>query len=122
MQTRAVFYRAAVVLVAVLLSSCDLDPFGFTQRSITREYYMMQTDDPDVYALASRSENGGPVISEIGWREPLIIARSSGDARWQVVDTKTKQHDWVSDQARGDDPNLRQIQIYSAGDAWKQLR
>jgi hypothetical protein len=111
-----------VAFAAVLLSSCDLDPFGLTRRSITREYYMMQTDDPDVYALASRADNGGPVISEIGWREPFIIARSSGDARWQVVDTRTRHRDWVSDQARADDPNLREIEIYSAGDAWRQLR
>jgi hypothetical protein len=61
------------------------------------------------------------IIDEIGWREPIIVARASGSEYWDVINTARAQHIRVSDQQRKSDPVYQSIQIEPAQMAWREL-
>lgn len=112
----------AIAGCAALLASCEQDPLGLRERTITREYYLARGNNPNEYALAARVDDGGELIAQVGWHEPLILARLERTGEWEVIDTTTDLRRWVSDAARVADPKLRAIRTVRAGDAWRQLR
>ena len=68
----------AYLAVVVWLCSCDANLFGPESREIAGGYRLKRANNPNEFALAIPNERGGLIIDEIGWREPLIIARAFG--------------------------------------------
>jgi hypothetical protein len=111
----------AFVTVVVWLCSCDANLFGPESREIAGGYRLKRANNPNGFALTIPNEDGGLIIDEIGWREPLIFARAFGSQFWDVINTAHAQHIRVSDLQRKSDPISQSIQIKSAQIAWKEL-
>jgi hypothetical protein len=62
----------------------------------------------------------GPMVTEIGWRQPLILSRYEGD--WDILDTSTGNHTKISAEQRSNDPAYRNIPVYPARTAWARLK
>jgi hypothetical protein len=115
------FCPEVLLTVIVLLCSCDSSFFGRDSKEIAGGYHLKPADNPNQFVLTIPNESGGLIIDEIGWREPLIIARASGSQYWDVIDTARTQHIRVSDLQRKSDPIYQSIQIKPAETAWKDL-
>lgn len=111
----------AFLAVVVWLCSCDANLFGPESREIAGGYRLKRASNPNEFALTIPNEDGGLIIDEIGWREPLIFARAFGSQYWDVINTARAQHIRVSDLQRKSDPSSQSIQIKSAEIAWKEL-
>ena len=107
--------------VVVWLGSCDADLFGPESREIAGGYRLKRANNPNEFALTIPNEDGGLIIDEIGWREPLIFARAFGSQYWDVINTARAQHIRVSELQRKSDPISQSVQIKSAETAWKEL-
>ena len=99
------------------LWSCD--------RSSTREigggYRLKRTGEPAHFALITPHENGGLIIDEIGWHEPVILARASGSSYWDAIDTSHAQHIRIRDEERGRNSSYQAITIEKVEQAWASL-
>jgi len=111
----------AFLTVLVWLCSCDANLFGPESREIAGGCRLKRVDGPDQFALTIPYEDGGLIIDEIGWREPLIFARALGSQYWDVINTARAQHIRVSDLQRKSDPISQSIQMKSAEIAWGEL-
>jgi hypothetical protein len=111
----------AFLAVVVWLCSCDANLFGPESREIASGYRLKRVHNSNQFALTIPYEDGGLIIDEIGWREPLIFARAFGSQYWDVINTARAQHIRVSDLQRKSDPISQSIQIKSAEIAWKEL-
>ena len=111
-------YVAAII---VCLCSCDANLFGPDSRELAGGYRLKRTDDPNQFALTIPYQSGGLIIDEIGWREPLIIARGSGSKYWDVINTARAERVRVNDVQRNSDPAYQSIPIRAAETAWKDL-
>ncbi len=101
----------------VCLNSCE----GPDTREIAGGYRLKRADNPDQFALTIPHENGGLIIDEIGWHEPLIIARGSGSEYWDLINTARAEHTRISDLQRKSDPAYQAIQIKTVEMAWEDL-
>jgi len=111
----------ALLTAVVWLCSCDANLFGPESREIAGGYRLKRVNNPNQFALTIPYEDGGLIIDEIGWREPLILARAFGSQYWDVINTAHAQHIRVSDVQRKSDPISQSIQIKSTEIAWKEL-
>jgi hypothetical protein len=111
----------ALLTAVVWLCSCDANLFGPESREIAGGYRLKRVNNPNQFALTIPNEDGGLIIDEIGWREPLILARAFGSQYWDVINTAHAQHIRVSDVQRKSDPISQSIQIKSTEIAWKEL-
>jgi hypothetical protein len=115
-------YRfCGIAAVLVCLCSCHGNLLGPDLREIAGGYRLKRAGDPDQFALTIPYEDGGLIIDEIGWREPIILARASGSEYWDVINTARAQHIRVSDQQRKSDPVYQSIQIEPVLIAWREL-
>jgi hypothetical protein len=64
----------AFLTVVVWLCSCDANLFGPESREIAGGYRLKRANNLNEFALTIPNEDGGLIIDEIGWREPLIFA------------------------------------------------
>jgi hypothetical protein len=55
-------------------------------------YRLKRANNLNEFALTIPNEDGGLIIDEIGWREPLIFARAFGSQYWDVINTAHAQH------------------------------
>jgi hypothetical protein len=115
------FGPIAFPTVVVSLRSCDANPFGPESREIAGGYRLKRVDNSNQFALTIPYEDGGLIIDEIDWHEPLIFARAFGSKYWDVINTARAQHIRVSELPRKSDPISQSIQIKSAETAWKEL-
>ena len=115
------FCRIAALLVLVCLCSCSGNLFGPESREIAGGYRLKQSGHAGQFALIIPNRNGGLIIDEIGWSEPLIVARTTGSQYWEVINTAHAQHFSVSDGQRKTDPIYRVIPVRSAEIAWSKL-
>jgi len=111
-------YLAAIL---VCLCSCNANLFGPDSRELAGGYRLKRTDDPNQFALTIPYQSGGLIIDEIGWREPIIIARGSGSKYWDVINTAHAERVRVNDAQRNSDPTYQSIPIRAAETAWKDL-
>jgi hypothetical protein len=111
----------AFLTVVIWLCSCDANLFGPNSREIAAGYRLKRVHNTNQFALTIPYEDGGLIIDEIGWREPLIFARAFGSQYWDVINTARAQHIRVSDLQRKSDPISQSVQIKSAETAWKEL-
>jgi len=113
--------RIALVAVFVCLCSCGRDFFGPDSRELAAGYRLKRGGNPNEFVLTIPHESGGMIIDEIGWREPLIVARASGSEYWQVINTARAERNRVSDRQRQSDPAYQLIQVTTADMAWNAL-
>lgn len=119
---RCAAIAVALLVVAGALCSCDIDIFGTDTKLIAADYRLKRTENPHDYALFSPEDRFGRLVSEIGWRAPLIIARPWGGKEWDVIDTKAKLRSSITEMERTSDPQYRDIKINDAMDAWELLQ
>ena len=117
--TRALL--AGLILFLFVLCSCDAHFFVGDVRDIGGGYRIKRSGQPLQFALITPHENGGLIIDEIGWRNPIIIARGSGSEYWDAIDTAHARHIRISDATRKSDAAYQSIPIQSAGQAWDVL-
>ena len=122
--SRKLQYLGPIVFLTfgVWLCSCDSNLFGPESREIAGGYRLKRVNNPNQFALTIPHEEGGLIIDEIGWQEPLILARAFGSQYWDVINTARAQHIRVSDLQRKSDPISQSIQIKSVEIAWEELK
>ena len=115
--------RISVAVIATLLylTGCDVDLFGLDSKRLGGGYSLELTETDDACALVAPHQNGGPVVIEVGWLNPLILTRADGFKTWDVIDTTTQKKTKISDEQRTTDPVYRDIPVYRAREAWKRL-
>jgi hypothetical protein len=113
--------RALIALSVVMcVVGCDVDLFGLDWKRLGDGYSLVLTEQGDTCAIVAPHESGGTVVTEIGWRQPLILSRY--DKSWDVVDTSTGKHTKISEEQRQSNPTYRGIPIYPARTAWARLK
>ena len=110
-----------VSLTVFVLCSCDAHFFAGNLREIGGGYRIKRSGEPVQFALITPHESGGLIINELGWRNPVIIARGSGSEYWDAIDTAHARHIRISDATRKSDAVYQSIPIQSAGQAWETL-
>ncbi|MEP6686221.1 MAG: hypothetical protein ABJB22_05540 [Verrucomicrobiota bacterium] len=113
--------RIAFLTISVCLCSCDANLFGPDSREIAGGYRLKRAGNPNQFALTIPHESGGLIIDEIGWREPLILARASGSEYWDVINTARAEHIRVRELQRKSDPIYQSIQTKAVEVAWNEL-
>jgi len=117
MQKRALLAFFALTCVV----ACDVDVFGLDWKRLGGGYSLvLDGEADDTCAIIAPHENGGPIVTEIGWRQPLILSRYKGD--WDLLDTSTGKGTKISEVQRSSDPAYRDIQVYAARTAWSRLK
>src|SRR4051812_39000380 len=100
----------ALLIACLCLSSCDLDPFGLTRKKIGSGYVLYVGDTQHDFAVLPPGVGFGSIITQIGWRNPYIIAHSNeGDQRWEVFDTSNRTSRLLTDAELRADPKFRDI-------------
>jgi hypothetical protein len=84
-------------------------------------YRLKRVGDPPQFAFMIPHESGGMMIDEIGWHQPLIIARGSGSEYWDVIDTSQARHIRVSDAERKLDSAYQKVDTEPVAIAWNRL-
>jgi hypothetical protein len=114
--------RAFIVLIALTcLVGCDVDLFGLDRKRLGGGYSLvLDGETDDACAIVAPHENGGPIVTEIGWRQPVILSRYDGD--WDVLDTSIGKHTKISEEQRRSDSVYRDIPVYAARTAWARLK
>lgn len=110
-----------IAAILLCLCSCDANLFGPESRELAGGYRLKRIGDTNQFALTIPYQSGGMIIDEIGWREPLIVARGSGSEYWDVINTARAEHIRVNDVRRKSDQAYQSIQIKAAEMAWKDL-
>jgi hypothetical protein len=108
-----------VLLFFVFLSACNL--FSPESRELGAGYRLKRVGDPPQFAFMIPHESGGIMIDEIGWHQPLIIARASGSEYWEVIDTSQSRHIRVSDADRKLDSAYQKVETEPVATAWNRL-
>ena len=112
---------AFVLLAFTCLVGCDVDLFGLDWKRLGGGYSLvLDGNTDDGCAIIAPHENGGPLVTQVGWRQPLILSRYDGD--WDILDTSTGKHTKISEEQRRSDPAYRDIPVYAARTAWAQLK
>jgi hypothetical protein len=115
--SRDVWQDLCLAALLVCLCSCE----GSDSREIAGGYRLKRIGNANQFALTIPHENSGRIIDEIGWRDPFIVARSSGSEFWDVINTARAEHIVVSDSQRKSDPIYQSIPIKPAEMAWNEL-
>jgi hypothetical protein len=84
-------------------------------------YRLKRAGNPAQFALMTPHENGGLIIDEIGWGEPVILARASGSSYWDAIDTAHARHIRISDGERRTDAPYQAIAIKKVDTAFAVL-
>jgi len=113
--------RTLIALTAATyLVGCDVDLFGLDWKRLAGGYSLVLAEQDDACAIIAPREKGGPIVTEIGWRQPLILSHSKDS--WDVLDTATGKHAKISEEQRQSDLAYRDIPIYPARTAWARLK
>ena len=116
------FWRAPLLLaVCAGLYACG-DPFGPDSRELGGGYRLKRVGDSAQFALIIPHENGGLIIDEIGWYQPLIVARATGSKYWDAIDTSQARHTRISDAQRKLDSGYQKVEIEPVTKAWMRLQ
>ena len=62
---------AVIVMISLLVGSCEFDPFGPEQREIAGGYRLKRADNSNEFALTIPYQTGGMIVDEIGWHRQV---------------------------------------------------
>lgn len=125
------------VLISMLLSACDQDPFHQSERKIAGDYYLQRWEDGKTYYIEARNspeksdEGGGAIngtVEKIGWNADYILVKRrstfQGDPNgWMLLSTKdTSVKGPYTDEAIAKMPEAAGMQFLDAATAWQNLR
>jgi hypothetical protein len=106
----------------VLVCLCSCDRLSAPEsRELAGGYRLKRVGSSD-FAVIIPHGSGGLIVDEIGWREPLIVARGNGSRYWEVINTARAEHIRVSDETLRSDAAYKSIEITTADKAWAALR
>ena len=91
-------------------------------REIAGGYRLKRVSGSNAFALIITHESGGMIVDEIGWRNPIIIARGSGSQYWEVINTAHAEHTRVSDETRKSNQEYSSVEVSPSDKAWNQLK
>ena len=112
-----------IFIVAVMFAICSCEKLaGPESREVAGGYRLKRVRGSNSYALIVPHGTGGMIVDEIGWHEPLIVARSSGSQYWEVINTARAEHTRVSDETLKSDAAYKAVEINSADKAWAELK
>jgi uncharacterized phosphosugar-binding protein len=114
---RADCYRIAVLSIFLGLCSCE----DSDSREIAGGYRLKRTGDSKQLALTIPYKSGGLIVDEIGWSEPIILARASGSSYWEAINTARAQRLAITESQRHSDPVYQSIPVEAAESAWAKL-
>ena len=114
------FCRLTIFVALTCFCACDA-LVGPESRELASGYRLKRVAGSTDFALIIANESGGLIIDEIGWRNPLIVARATGSNYWDVINTARAEHTRVSDETLRSDRTYRSIQIVAAEKAWNNL-
>jgi hypothetical protein len=114
-------YVIAFLAGLFCLCACDLDLFDSNFKEIAGGYRLKRVKGSQQFVFCLPRENGGAIIDEIGWRNPVILFRASGSQYWDRINTGHAQHIRISDADRKSEAALASIQIEPAEAAWNRL-
>ena len=107
----------------VILAMCSCEKLaGPESRELAGGYRLKRVRGSNSYALIVPHGTGGMIVDEIGWREPLIVARGSGSQYWEVINTSRAEHTRVSDDSLKSDAAYKAVEINTADKAWAELK
>jgi hypothetical protein len=120
---RAQLFKSAYVIALLtgLLCLCACDLFDGNFKEVAGGYRLKQVKGTQQFVFCLPRENGGEIIDEIGWHNPVILFRAAGSQYWDRINTAHAQHVRISDTERKSDPVLASIQIEPAEAAWNRL-
>jgi hypothetical protein len=104
--------------IMFLLGACG----NANSREIGGGYRLKKNDGDGHYVLLAPHDSGGLIIDEIGWANPIIVARASGSMYWDAIDTAHAAHMRISDEDRSRDPLYKEVKVESAEAAWESLQ
>ena len=116
-------WSSLLLSAAVLFLICGCDFGDVSQQKVIVDGYRLNMADDGTFAVFPKGSSAGLVITQIGWRKPYIVAADE-HGLYEIFDTsnhgKWEPRFFSADQVRAD-PRVRDIQLISAEDAWKQL-
>lgn len=124
---------ACAVLLFILLSGCDQDPFHQRERPILAGYELEQSEDSTLFYLVRKGaqDNGGGVldgtVNRIGWNGRYILAERKANFRgdkdgWMIIDTSSNRTAGpFTDAELKARPETQNMAVMSAPEAWKRL-
>jgi hypothetical protein len=123
----------ASIGVVLLLAVSALFTFGGWERTVVGKYRIQQWEDFETYYLNKKGQedSGGGIIDgtvrRIGWSNHYIIVERHANYRgdpdgWMVIDVNTdKITGPITEAEFRARPELKDIPIYQASEAWKKL-
>jgi hypothetical protein len=122
----------ALFLVSGLSLSCDIDLFGFDERTVAGPYSLHVWEGGDYTLETTGPRDGcgvlGGRVRRIGWSSELILAEQEtcggrgARSGWVVVNFKTRSVEPIEASAIRERPELSRIKVLDAETAWKQLK
>lgn len=114
-------------IINCLLAAGFMFLLGACRNSNSREIgggYRLKKNGGDGghFVLLAPHDAGGLIIDEIGWANPVIVARASGSMYWDAIDTAHAAHVRISDEDRHRDPLYKEVKVESAEAGWESLQ
>jgi hypothetical protein len=127
--------RLVISIIAILLVSCDQEPFHLRERHVAGVYELEQWEDGVTFYLVTRedtAESGGGVLDgtvfQIGWNDRYIVAQrkanfaGDGDG-WMIVDVSnnavTGPYSYEELKSRAE---IQGVTPAPAAEAWRRLK
>jgi hypothetical protein len=95
---------------------------GPESRELAGGYRLKRVRGSSELALIIPHRSGGLIIDEIGWQQPIIVARGSGSEYWEVINTARAERKMISDKELKADSAYNSIQTMDAETAWNSLK
>jgi hypothetical protein len=112
--------HVAILIALSILTSCERLT-GPESREIGGGYRLKRVHGSNGFALIIPNQSGGMIVDEIGWRNPLIIARGGGSQYWEVINTARAEHTRVNNETLTSNQEYRSIDVMPTTKAWDQL-
>jgi hypothetical protein len=114
--------RAVLILLTLVLVSCDVDLFDLDAKHIAGPYSLTLTDGPDHCAVELKHDFITSNLEVIGWQKPVILCRAYDSTTWDVIEADSGRRFRISDAERNSDSRYKAIDVRPAIDAWKSLK
>jgi hypothetical protein len=117
-------------ILAIALSGCDSDPFGFRNVTIIAPYELEKWETGTHYYLVGPEDKAYGVlegtVGKIGWNQRYILVWQNGDGLgpgWRVIDSSNKTITPTLDQSIVDSlSHLKGISVKPPKEVWSQLQ